>query len=106
MILAKGRAVMPKTPVRPYRASHTPIPIYKEASTSLDAVKKLLDENDVLLENYKIARNTNAILRYLVNRSYQIETDLIQIHAKLQPILKSIGDDSDWRNTIWRDEHE
>jgi hypothetical protein len=97
---------MPKTPIRPYKASHTPIPLYKAANTSHDAVKKLPDENDVLLAKHKAALNTNTILRYLVNRTYQIEADLIQIHAKLQPILKSIGDDSDWRNTIWRNENE
>jgi hypothetical protein len=106
----KERAVMPKapkTPNRPYKGAHTFVAPYKEASTSRDAVKKLLDENDVLLAQHKAALNTNNILRYLVNRSYQIETDLIRIHAKLQPILKSIVDDSDWRNNpVWRDEHE
>ena len=101
--------MMPKTPVRPvrpYRASHTPIPLYKAVNISRNAVMKLLDENDVLLANHKAALNTNSILRHLANSSYQIEADLIQIHAKLQPILKSIGDESDWRGTIWRNENE
>lgn len=100
---------MPKhvpTP-RPYKGKHTfPTP-YAEASTKYEAVKKALSENDELLAAHKAALNTNIIFRYLVDRSYKIETDLIQIHAKLQPILKSIGDESDWRNSpIWRDVDE
>jgi hypothetical protein len=84
---------MPHTEPRPYRT----------ANPRFAAIKKILDENDKLLAQTKspAAQNTNQVLRYLVETIYRLETDMIQLHGKLQPILKSMDDGSNWRE--WSD---
>ena len=88
---------------------HEPKPFAK-LNARLAEVRKALDENDHLLsEKIKspVARNTNTAIRYLVETVARLEADMIQLHAKLQPVLKQIRDDSDWRNSpIWRDRDE
>lgn len=87
---------------------HSPPKPFGKANSNLSKVKSLLDENDQLLAriNAKAAQNTNEVLRYLVETLYRVETDLIQLHSKIQPILKDIEDDANWRDRIYRDENE
>ena len=88
---------------------HKEIPPFEKANPRFDAVRKALDENDRLLEQtkYKVAHNTNKVLRYLVETIYRVETDLILLQRKLQPILKHLeNDDDNWRRYMPRDENE
>jgi hypothetical protein len=86
---------------------HQPTPFFK-SNPKFSEIKKVLDENDKLLAQTKsiAAQNTNKVLRYLVETMYRVEGDLILLQNKLQPILKSLEEDSDWRSRMPREEHE
>jgi ABC-type transporter Mla subunit MlaD len=86
---------------------HSPRP-YAGAHVRLEKARAILDENKELLAriNAKAAQNTNEVLRYLVETLNRVETDLIHLHSKLQPILKSLEEDADWRSRIPREERE
>ncbi len=85
---------------------HTPLPPFKGVNARLSEVRKLLDDNQQLLAQtkYTTARNTNEVLRYLVETISRVEVDLRLLHNKLQPVLKSLKDDSP--EQIWRDRDE
>ena len=68
-------------------------------------VQKILEENETLVEllNSPTAQETNEVLRYLARTIDRIETDLIELHAKVEPLLKSLERDASWRIQLPRD---
>ena len=92
---------------------HNPTPPFKAFNTRVSDARKALAENEILFQKAPapIAQNLNTALRFLVESMAKIETDMILLHAKLQPLLKSLEEDNDWRSTLLRsriprDEHE
>jgi len=80
--------------------------VLREVQYRLSEVRRLLDDNQQLLAQtkYTTAQNTNEVLRYLVETISRVESDLIVLHTKLQPVLKKLKDDSP--EQIWRDRDE
>jgi hypothetical protein len=62
-------------------------------------VQKILEENKTLVEllNSSTVQETNKVLRYLVETIERIETDLVELQAKVEPHLKNREQDASWR---------
>ena len=83
---------------------HNPKPLFKGANAGLSEARKALEANEILFQKAPapIAQNLNTALRFLVESMAKIETDMILLHAKLQPILKGLEEDNDWRGILKR----
>ncbi len=73
---------------------------YSAENATLAQVRKELQETLNLLDpvTHKAAHAMTFALAYIVEQIGRLRTDVDLLHNKLQPILKELEEDSNWRD--------